>query len=195
MIEHENEHQRRLLEQYARTSAPRFGPFRSPDLLGLALKGDPATTRYGLDLAREEQRMAGPIQRVRPVIGGAGGPVAQQFIVMAENDDTIDVKPFDGNAPYGDRITIQKALGLRRFDYDGVFYNGYEFAYVDSRTRTATKLTDASTETQKITPDYLDLTNSALVGLKIIGGFNPDTEEVDFIDLNLAGRGWAKVIS
>jgi len=191
----EDEGQARLLDAYARGIPGAAGA----ELLGLAAKGDAETTRYGLERAREHLAATGG-RFGALFLMSAGNPVFQQFQYQAasETDDTIEVLPYDGEAPYGEKLTIAKAVGLRRFDYDGKKYNGWTYAYVNKNTRTATN--DGSVdstlagviETQRITPDYEDGTAATLIGLSVIRGFNTELEEVEWIDFT-GNRAWAVV--
>lgn len=190
----DNLQQNRLLDEYARNIPGREGA----ELIAQAVQNLPLQTRYALENARS---LFSPTRFQGLFLMSQGNPQFQQFIFQSEDDNALVVMPFDGENPTDEPLAIAKAIGLRRFDYEGKIYNGWRYAYVNKNTRTATN--DGSVdsnlngvvETQRITPDYADETNSTIIGISVIQGFNEQLEETVWIDANLVGRCWAKVSS
>ncbi len=112
----------------------------------------------------------------------------QQFKVVDEGDDTLDVYPFDGNDVYGELTTIAKAFGVRRWDYENVSADGVLYTYIDKNTRLATTVATGATETQRISPPYLSDTDDIILAVKDVRGFSSQSEEVEWIDISV--RSW-----
>lgn len=76
---------------------------------------------------------------------------------------------------------------LRRTPFHGQTYNGVSYTYTGLHTRTATQA--STTETQKITPDYV--LGDTLYCARIVLGGSGVAPAIRSIDLNADGRCWA----
>ena len=187
----QNDNQQRLADHYARTVPSRPGVVRQTGLLVPVLRGNVNQTRTSLEAARGLFKATGGNWKERLILS-VTGLRGRYVMVLKENDDTLIVQAWNGSGKVGDTFKISKGLGLRRYDYDGLSYGGYAFAYVDAHTRTATPTAGGSPVTQKITPDYLDATNNLLISLSGVEGWDANIEGTDEIDGNFsAGRTWA----
>lgn len=186
--------QQRLLDSYARSAVDAT---TRELLLQQAVKKDPSTTRYALENARNSLLANGGNFRLRLLMSVSPNFKQCQYIQNSEKDNTVDVLAYDGNDPAGATITINKAFGLRREDYDGQSYNGWTYAYVSKTNRTATndgsitKSLKGTVEAQKITPDYESVPDHIIIAATNIEGFNFELEGVEWIDANFGGRCWA----
>lgn len=114
------------------------------------------------------------------------GLCAGQFQITSIEDDSLTCVPFNGTDTTGNYIDVMKPWLLRRTTLDGLSRSGVSYTYTDSSTRTATQ--GATTETHKITPDYL--VGDTILAMACVQYLN---EETLWVDLNNDAREWAKV--
>lgn len=124
------------------------------------------------------------------------GPNRAKFVAGSETDNTIKVKLYNSAGDLGtEEITVSKAIGLRRTDYDGLTYEGgangqeYNYTYYSKDTRIGEDTTTTYQEFQHITPRYS--TNLELLVLKPTGGTG--VTGVEWLDVT-PGRDWEEPI-
>ena len=124
------------------------------------------------------------------------GPNRAKFVAGSETDNTIKVKLYDQDgALIPEEITVSKAIGLRRQDYDGLTYDGgtnaaddpYTYSYLSANSRIATDSASNQT-TQYIVPSYNE--NLELLVVRPIGGTGVD--DVGWQDVT-PGRAFEEV--
>lgn len=124
------------------------------------------------------------------------GPNRAKFVAGSETDNTIKVKLYDQDgALIPEEITVSKAIGLRRQDYDGLTYDGgthaaddpYTYSYLSANSRIATDAASNQT-TQYIVPSYNE--NLELLVVRPIGGTGVD--DVGWQDVT-PGRAFEEV--
>lgn len=153
--------------------------------------GDPLSAAHlneAVDSLRDNQNGT---QGAQPGGVRRNTPIAQQFIIIAENADTLTVQPFDGVNPYGTQFNILKPDQLQRSNFDGQDVNGYSYVYSDNHTRVATKDSDSTTQTQTIQPEYN--IDDVIYALAAIRGFNEkdiDNSQLNYVDANFDGRAF-----
>jgi hypothetical protein len=128
-------------------------------------------------------------------VPGSGGPISTwRFKEMST--DYIICRSWDGTTEGSTDVKIAKAPELRFsitsevIDGDTVNYDGYD---LDAQTRNASDGT--TTETQVIVPRYLpDVTIIFACRANSLGK-DDDDNPIGLLDLNVAGRAWAKTES
>jgi hypothetical protein len=130
---------------------------------------------------------ARPPTQVNPV-AGVSIPVFQQFTIASIGEDVLICNPFDGTASdETSEIIIAKPPELRASREE---WNDITYTYTNSQTRTADD--GSETEDQVIVPEYV--VGDVIYAVKnIVGGTGVVvTDPVEWLDLNVAGRAWAK---
>lgn len=108
--------------------------------------------------------------------------------LKSSNGDYWTCRRFDGSFEGADDVFVAKPWELR----PSVTAVGPQtYSYSTDRERTATEGSD--NETQVIVPDYVD-DESVIFACRALntGVVGPSSVSVRWLDLNVAGRGWAK---
>ena len=117
------------------------------------------------------------------------GNVIQQFSVVSVHDDYLICQAWDGEFLSGINVQIAKPFLLKNSFFDGFSYDGVSYTYIDVNTREATDGT--TTETQIVTPAYsIEATIYAV--RDVLGGVDLNGSGIEWLDLNVDGRAWAK---
>lgn len=144
------------------------------------------------------------VTQVNAMIRGATGPQQkypsagdkpqmemQRLQIVSIGNDYLICCSFDGVTPVPDDLFfVSKPPELRRSRTE---WNEITYEYADSQTRTATNA-DLDEEDQVVVPTYLE-GDMIFAANNIIGGTGVlDAEGVDYgyLDMNVAGRAWAK---
>lgn len=115
----------------------------------------------------------------------------QQFKVKTIYANVLGCMTWDGTTEGTVEIYVAKPFLLRQSPFDGLTHNGISYAYSSPSLRTATR--GANSETQIIIPVYV--VDDIIYGLSsIVGGTatNVSGVPVQYLDLNVDGRAWAK---
>ncbi len=118
-----------------------------------------------------------------------------QLILVEEFGDYLECNTWDGTNQGTQSILIAKPPLIQASYLDGFNDGTYTYASTGVNTMTVTKISDSTTEDWQITLDYVVGDFIYAVG-GIRGGIDQvdaDGNDLDFIDLNLDGRTWAKV--
>lgn len=149
---------------------------------------------------------------------GVSGYIASQasrFLVKEVFDDYLRCRTFDGTTEGDTDIKVAKPPELRKTPYHGktIAYTqlgssfSLSYSYTNAYTRTVTKVAGGTgSETQVIVPAYIGAATGDYKGEQIyaitgVGNgtgvvLNPGTqneERVNWLDMNVGGRMWAKV--
>jgi len=126
-----------------------------------------------------------------------------QMRVIDIHFDSLTCKEWDGIELGSENIIVAKPSELRKTGIDGVTFDllrgtfSYSYGTYTNQKRTSTNTADSSTEAQVVIPAYeedifpLDIIYAA----KPIGGIGATVSgrnDVEFIDVNVAGRAWAE---
>ncbi len=116
-----------------------------------------------------------------------------QMIIIGEYEDgdALVCNTWDGENQGDEEIAVAKPYLLQQSTLDGYDDGTYTYAFTDIDELTVTKTEDESTEDWKVTMDYND-GDIIYAAANVIGGIDCPTE-VQYIDLNIDGRAWAKV--
>ncbi len=159
----------------------------------------PRFMRQGLPLASQFNRLVdavrradiAPATRPQPFFPLPGLQVFQaQIVVIAIDWLEVNTYQFiEGGASDVGPAQFAVALPwlLRQTPFNGQTYNGVSYTYTGIHVRTATA--GQTSETQRITPDYV-LGDVIYVGRYIRGGTGV-SQNLESVDLNLDGRCWA----
>jgi len=162
-------------------------------------KGEPLTgLRSKLNalvtVARADRTGVSP-PRQRDESGLKLSPTVQQFTVVEVQGDYLICNPRTGNTDTdATRIFVAKPYLLRT---SITTRDSIDYVEVDAQSRVATNA-DADTEDQVIVPSYVvdDIIyaiNTISGGTDVESGSQTQTqEEIEWIDLNVDGRAWAK---
>lgn len=139
-------------------------------------------------------------------IGGRGA-AQRLFRVQSVKDDHLVCRRYDArNDKLGPKdVAVAKPWMLRKSSLDGrsgVAFHGwsetFDYSYDSDRKRTVTRNSDAETQTEVVTPDYLTDDGSGngetIVAVYVPTGLkDADGKGIVWLDLNEAGRLWAKI--
>ena len=126
----------------------------------------------------------------------SGGSVSM-FQVTAVGNDVLTAKSWDGIKVATTGVSVAKPMLLRSTGIHnaGTFVqlNGsFSYAYTNAQERVVTNTADSTTETQVIVPAYETVYPFNLIwAVKDIAGGVNGGDEI-WLDLNVAGRAWAK---
>lgn len=140
-----------------------------------------------IDVAADIARSDDPEAVTDDTPAATGGATVFRGTLSSINDDTLTVINTDGES-----VFVAKILEHRKTVFDGLTVNGiqYEYAAGVSVERTATDANDSDIEEiQSLIPAFV-LEFSEIYYVTVEGGTGVDG--VNFIDLNVAGRIWAK---
>jgi hypothetical protein len=134
-------------------------------------------------------RPATPVPASRVELGRLSG--LMQVRLVEHQADVVIVEPWDG-AEAGESFAAAKPYLLRTSPFDGGSWNGVSYSYASVSARTATLGGDS--EDQVIVPAYVpgDLLYVARLGAGGSSVTDDAGAPVDWIDLNLDARAWAK---
>jgi len=136
-----------------------------------------------------EEDTAGEALHLALVRFPVAGNIIQQFAVRSVQDDYLICQAWDGGFLSGIDVQVAKPFLLKNSFFDGQTVDGVSYTYLDVNTREATDGT--TTETQLVTPSYfLDATIYAVKD--VIGGVDLNGSGIEWLDLNVDGRAWAK---
>lgn len=127
--------------------------------------------------------------------------VAQRMRLKSVGYDYITCRTLDEDGNEGDEdIIVAKPEELQRTPWDGKTIAGVAYTISGVQARNATQSSPAANETQVVIPTYqVAVTNydgSVIFAVKPYGGtgvVDGDGVPVEWQDLNVAGRAWAKV--
>lgn len=132
-------------------------------------------------------------QQVRKQATGRGS-VVQRFKYVSFARDSIICVAWDGTTAGTENVEIARPEDLQRSPLDGQTRNGITYTYSSGFKRTATK--GAESEVQIITPSYVagDIIYGAtnIVGQPFKVAAAVGFKTVEWLDINCAGRAWAK---
>jgi len=134
---------------------------------------------------------ATPIQQVFPSAGDSPPMTMERLQIVSIGNDYLVCCAFDGVTPVTDSLFfVSKPPELRRSRES---WNGLTYVYEDSQTRTATNA-DEEEEEQVIVPAYVEGDTIFAVTNIVSGTGVLDQDGVDYgyLDMNVAGRAWAK---
>jgi len=129
-----------------------------------------------------------------PPLGGS----VYRFRLKAVYHDYLECKQLDGTT-FAPEVTVKvaKPYNLRKTPFHGKTINGITYTYTGTQSRTKTR--EGATENQVITPAYQvavpGYDGDEIYACKPSGGTGVkiDDEDVIWLDINNAGRAWAKV--
>ena len=119
------------------------------------------------------------------------------FQVTLVGNDVLVAKSWDGEKVASSEVSVVKPMLLRSTGIHsaGTFVqlNGsFSYAYTNAQERVVTNTADSTTETQVIVPAYETVYPFNVIwAVKGISGGVNGGEEI-WLDLNVAGRAWAK---
>ena len=127
-----------------------------------------------------------------------GGDGVYRFRLKAVYHDYLECKQLDGTT-FAPEVTVKvaKPYNLRKTPFHGKTINGITYTYTGTQSRTKTR--EGATENQVITPAYQvavpGYDGDEIYACKPSGGTGVkiDDEDVIWLDINNAGRAWAKV--
>lgn len=164
-------------------------------------RGETITARklnQGVDaLRRLSHGVEAPRQIVEP--GEEDRVEARRFLVVEVRGDYLVCRRAGGDAAVEtqDRsVYVAKPYLLRQTPFDGLSRGGISYAYTGTAARTATD-EDENTENQVIVPSYvvgdeIVAARGITGGTGTFGGADSDVA-LEWMDLNVDGRAWAKV--
>ena len=165
----------------------RITPWRRGDKLERDKLNQPgkAINRILLDIAGPRQKESAG--RVPP-------PQIRLMKIQSIDDDFLICRTWNGTTLGPTDIKVAKPYMLRKTPFDGETRAGITYTYTSVGTRTADDQTE--TEDQVIVPSYLANDEIiAILGTK--GGTNTtdgeeDPKKINWLDLNVDARAWAK---
>ncbi len=141
---------------------------------------------------------------VRAILTGSGNdfqnipnpiaPITQQYNITSIADEYLVCSAWDGTNLGTQDVKIAKPFLLRKSTWDGYTdSNGVTYTVTGTQTLTAMD-TSGNVENWKITFDYqVDDLITAVANVR--GGYDSDSDDIRWIDLNTDARAWAKVSS
>lgn len=133
--------------------------------------------------------VAGPRQRPGQGTGILAAARARRFQIVAVRGDYLECYPYDGaSADTAAKFTVAKPPRLRASETD---YNGVSFSAYGSDGQTRTASDTVTTESQRVTPDYL--VGAEIYAIQSPVGGTGVSDAPAWIDLNLDARTWAEV--
>ena len=124
-----------------------------------------------------------------------------RFRLKAVYDDYLECKQLNGTTEVGPTIKVAKPYNLRKTPFHGKTISGITYTYTGAQSRTKTRTSTSTKENQVITPAYQvavdddDYDGDEIYACKPSGGTGVKIgdEDVIWLDINNAGRAWAKV--
>jgi hypothetical protein len=161
----------------------------------LVKAGDRIGASYFNSIANAVNNRRGSVNPPSQVFPKTGGSQqGKQFKVVTEYDDYLGCKSWDGTTLGSTLVNVAKPPLMRKTKYDGLTIDGISYVRNSVNTRTATRVSDSVTQSQKITQDYL--TNAIIYAVtNVAGGVDctDGTNQLVWLDLNVDGRAWAEV--
>lgn len=112
-----------------------------------------------------------------------------RFLVQSIGNEYLTCHTYDGTTEGSDDILVAKPPDFRASVMDGLSYESSDLTWVSSQTLTADD--GVTEETWLITLSYF-------AGCEVYAVKNPDggtgVDDVDWLDLNVAGRCWAVLV-
>ena len=125
---------------------------------------------------------------------GKSAASMRQFKILSIEADHLICNTFDGTAQGTENFKVAKSYLLRQTPFDGETRAGLSYVYSASTTRVATLV---ETETQVVVPSYV-VSDIIYAAKQVKGGVGVTvttdgvTEKLEWLDLNIDGRAWAK---
>ncbi len=117
--------------------------------------------------------------------------VWQMKIIENSANDYLSCQAWDGSNQDAQVIKVAKPYLVQGSIWDGFTISGYSFAVTGVDAMTVTRISDSSTEDWLVTMDYV--VGDIIYAVTSVRGGVDCATKVDYIDLNIDGRGWAKV--
>lgn len=133
----------------------------------------------------------------KQVAGGTASvvPEIRRFRVVSVETDYLYCNTWDGVTQGDVAVKVVLPYLLRRTPFDGYTRNGITYTYTSDTEREADDGSD--TETQVIVPSYV--VDDEIYAVRNVTGTSgvrdSDNVPVDWLDLNVDGRAWAKQAS
>ena len=149
-------------------------------------------------LSRVERDQRTFSNAVKRKVGGGGYRVVR-FRLKGVYDDYLECRQLNGTTEVGPTVNVAKPYHLRKTPFHGKTISGITYNYVGAQTRAKTRTSPYTTETQVIVPAYLvavtGYDGDEIYACKPSGGTGVKIGGVDvvWLDINNAGRAWAKV--
>lgn len=112
--------------------------------------------------------------------------------VTAINADTLTCNVIANGKVVAESITVAKPCYMRQTPWDDQTVNGILYEYATSQTRTATTMSDSSTEDQTVEPLYSTDGPCPTIFAEWVGN-NSGIAGVGWIDMNVDARQWFAV--
>ena len=134
---------------------------------------------------------ARPPQQIYPSSGDSPPMTMERLQIVSIGNDYLVCCAYDGATPLTDSLFfVSKPPELRASRTE---WNGITYEYADSQTRTATNA-DLDEEEQVVVPTYLE-GDTIFAVTNIVSGtgvLDATGEDYGYLDMNVAGRAWAK---
>jgi hypothetical protein len=152
-------------------------------------------------LSRVERDQRTFSNAVKRKVGGGGDYRVVRFRLKGVYDDYLECRQLNGTTETGPTVKVAKPYNLRKTPFHNKTINGITYTYTGVQSRTKTRDSPSETENQVIVPAYQEAVTgyggdeiyackpSNGTGVKI--GW--EDEDVIWLDINNAGRAWAKV--
>jgi hypothetical protein len=130
---------------------------------------------------------------------GGGGYRVVRFRLKGVSEDYLNCKQLNGTTEVGPTVKVAKPYNLRKTPFHGKTISGITYNYTGAQSRTKTRASTSTTENQVITPAYqvavTGYDGDEIYACKPSGGTGVKIGGVDvvWLDINNAGRAWAKV--
>ena len=149
-------------------------------------------------LSRTERDQRTFSNAVKRKVGGGDYRVVR-FRLKSVYDDYLECRQLNGTTEVGPSVMVAKPYNLRKAPFHGKTINGITFTYTSAQARTKKRTSPSATENQAIVPAYLvagtNYDGDEIYACKPSGGTGVKIGGVDvvWLDINNAGRAWAKV--
>jgi hypothetical protein len=150
-------------------------------------------------LSRVERDQRTFSNAVKRKVGGGGDYRVVRFRLKGVYDDYLECRQLNGTTETGPTVKVAKPYNLRKAPFHGKTINGITYTYASAQVRAKTRTSPSATETQAIVPAYLvagtNYDGDEIYACKPSGGTGVKIGGVDvvWLDINNAGRAWAKV--
>ena len=134
-----------------------------------------------------------------PESRGGGDYRVVRFRLKAVYEDYLNCKQLNGTTEVGPTVKVAKPYNLRKTPFHGKTISGITYNYTGAQSRTKTRTSTSAKENQVITPAYqvavTGYDGDEIYACKPSGGTGVKIgdEDVVWLDINNAGRAWAKV--
>ena len=150
-------------------------------------------------LSRVERDQRTFSNAVKRKVGGGGDYRVVRFRLKGVYDNYLECRQLNGTTETGPTVKIAKPYNLRKTPFHNKTISGITYNYTGTQARTKTGTSPSVTENQVITPAYHvavpGYDGDEIYACKPSGGTGVkiDDEDVIWLDINNAGRAWAKV--